>query len=220
MTNQMRRFAFSFFLTFLTLATVHTQHALALPKHHQVTIVAIEKCLGLAKKAIEFGPKKHPLVSCNIPFSFNEAELDAALQQSISKSKENSEEKTRSHKAVKTIINVKSANCMAKVRVKSTLLKKAIDMKEGNLTLPKQPVTCTLKTNSNKAKKATFSFQPKGLFQQNCLKEFSPQMGNFKLDCTFCRLNIVATTMTYWVNHIGSRMTSAINKSLGKKCTS
>lgn len=218
--NSVRRFIFGFFLLFLSLSLTFTKTADALPKHHQVTVVAIEKCLGLAKKAIEFGPKKHPLVSCNIPFSFNEAELDAALQQSTSKSKEGNAEKTRSHKAVKTIINVKSAKCLAKVRVKSALLKKAIDMKEGNLTLPKQPVTCALQTNSNKAKKATFSFQPKGLFQQSCLKEFSPQMGNFKLDCTFCRLNIVATTMTYWVNHIGSRMAPGINKALGKKCSS
>ncbi|GJM00845.1 MAG: hypothetical protein DHS20C07_25240 [Methyloligella sp.] len=215
----MIKLKFSFFLLFFTLSPAFTHNAHALPEHHKVTITAVEKCLGLAKKAIEFGHKKHPLVSCNIPFSFNEAELDAALQQSTSKSKDTTSEKTKSHKAVKTIINVKSAKCMAKIRVKSELLQKAIDMKEGKITLPRQPVTCALKTNSNKAKQAKFSFQPKGLFQNSCLKEFSPQMGNFKLDCTFCRLNIVATTMTYWVNHIGSRMAPGINKALGKKCS-
>ncbi len=214
----MRKYNISFFLLFFSLSLALTQNAYALPKHHKVTITAVEKCLGLAKKAIEFGPKKHPLVSCNIPFSFNEKELDAVLRQSTSKSKDNSAEKTKSHKAVKTIINVKSAKCIAKIRVKSALLQKAIDMKEGDLVLPKQPVKCDLKTNSGKAKQAKFSFQPKGLFQNSCLKEFSPQMGNFKLDCTFCRLNILATTMTYWVNHIGSRFSPGINKALGKKC--
>lgn len=217
--NSVRKYNISFFLLFFSLSLALTQNVYALPEHHKVTITAVEKCLGLAKKAIEFGPKKHPLVSCNIPFSFNEKELDAVLRQSTSKSTDKSAEKTRSHKAVKTIINVKSAKCLAKIRVKSALLQKAIDMKEGDLVLPKQPVTCDLKTNSNKAKQAKFSFQPKGLFQGSCLKEFSPQMGNFKLDCTFCRLNILATTMTYWVNHIGSRFSPGINKALGKKCS-
>ncbi len=216
--TKMIKLKFSFFLLFFSLSVSFIQNAHALPEHHKITITAVEKCLGLAKKAIEFGHKKHPLVSCNIPFSFNEAELDAALQQSTSKSKDVNTDKTRSHKAVKTIINVKSAKCMAKIRVKSELLQKAIDMKEGKLILPRQPVTCALKTNSGIAKQAKFSFQPKGIFENSCLKEFSPQMGNFKLDCTFCRLNILATTMTFWINHIGSRFSPGINKALGKKC--
>lgn len=215
----MKKFYFIFFLVFFSVSNLTSLKAQAIPDHHKVTITAIQKCLGLAKKAIEYGTAKHPLISCNIPFSFNEAELDAALNQSKSKNK-TTPEKTSSNKTVKTIINVKSAKCLAKIRLKSSLLKKAIDMKDGKLSLPVQPVTCNLQTNSNKAKKAKFSFRPTGIFQNSCIKEFSPKMGNFKLDCTFCRLNIVAKTMTFWVNHIGSQMAPGINKALGKKCSS
>ncbi len=216
-----------FFMFLLTFALFNSSTpSSAANNHHKVTIDAIQKCLGIAKMAIELGPSKKPMIACNIPFSFNEEELNAALNQSTSKKSvpENEDdknaEKTTTTKTVKTLINVKSADCLAKVRVKSQLLQQAIDMKEGALTLPKQPVSCKLKTNSNKAKSATFSFEPTGLFQQSCLKTFNPQMGNFKLDCTFCRLNILAKTMSYWVNYIGSRMTPGINKALGKTCTS
>lgn len=216
-----------FFMFFLSFAVLNSSTSTsAATNHHKVTIDAIQKCLGIAKKAIELGPPKKPMIACNIPFSFNEAELNAALNQSTSKKTvpENetgkNSEKTTTTKTVKTLINVKSAECLAKIRIKSKLLQQAIDMKEGAITLPKQPVSCKLKTNSNKAKSATFSFEPTGLFQQSCLKQFNPQMGNFKLDCTFCRLNILARTMSYWVNYIGSRMTPGINKALGKSCTS
>lgn len=217
------------FMSFLSLILINnsnqsTAATLQHNPHHKVTIDAIQKCLGIAKRAIEVGPAKQPLISCNIPFSFNEAELNAVLNQTTSNKSDakpdetTSSEKTTTTKTVKTLINVKSAKCLAKVRVESALLQQAIDMKEGTLTLPRQNVSCNLQTNSDKAKRATFSFEPAGIFQQSCLKNFSPQMGNFKLDCTFCRLNILAKTMSYWVNYIGSRMAPGINKALGKSC--
>lgn len=204
-----------------------------LPAHHKVSIDAIETCLGKAKRAIEETAKKIPLISCDIPFSFKEAELDMLLNQApasgdeppennpkATETKESKEGrlKSASKSTIKTLVNVKTAKCLAKVRLETATLQKAIDMKEGELTLPKQPITCDLQTRSNLAKQASFSFQPYGLFANGCIKKFSPQMGNFKLDCTFCRLKMVATTMSFWVNYIGSRMAPGINKTLGKSC--
>jgi len=206
-------------LAFLVFCLFSTPGKAQPPAHHQVTINAIEKCLGTTKKAIEKGQKKHPLISCNIPFSFKEAELDALLTQ---KGQEPDQPEKRRHKAskatVKTIINVRSAKCMAKVRVKTGLVQQAIDKKHGELILPPQWVTCNLTTKSKKAKQVRFAFTPTGTFENNCLTQFSPKMGKFNLDCTFCRLNLVAQTLRYWVNKIGSQMTPGINRSLGKQC--
>ena len=186
------------------------------PAHHQKTIAAIEKCLGTTKKAVERGAKKHPLITCNIPFSFKEAELDALLAQSGSADEGGNKQLKKT--SVKTLINVRSAACLAKVRVKTALVQAAIDKKNGALTIPPQWVTCDLETKAKTSKQVRFAFTPTGTFQQNCLRQFSPKMGKFDLDCTFCRLNIVAQTLRYWVNKIGSRMTPGINRSLGKQC--
>ena len=209
--------SFMFFFIVYPLITLKAQTS----AHHQKTITAIEKCLGTTKKAIESGAKKHPNITCNIPFSFKEAELDAILSQSGST--EGGEEKRldkASKASVKTLINVRSAKCLAKVRVKTALVQEAIDKKHGTLTVPPQWVTCDLQTKANKAKQIRFAFTPTGTFANNCLKQFSPNMGKFDLDCTFCRLNFVAQTLRYWVNKLGARMTPGINKSLGKACPS
>jgi len=192
------------------------------PAHHQATIDAIEKCLGKTKTAIEQGTKKSPTISCDIPFSFKEAELDAILTRSSETSTPQATKDERVGKAskstVKTLINVRAANCQAKVRVKTALVRKAIDIKNGTLIIPPQWVNCTLTTKAKKSKQVKFSFTPTGTFENNCMKQFSPKMGEFNLDCTFCRLNLVAQTMRYWVNKLGARMAPGINRSLGKQC--
>lgn len=210
----------TFLLFFCALPTMplHAQT----PAHHQLTIDAIEKCMGKTKTAIEQGTQKKPTISCNIPFSFKEAELDGILTKSgetdhPQATKEKNVDKA-SKSTVKTLINVRSAKCQAKVRIKTALVQKAIDIKEGTLIIPPQWVTCTLTTKAKKTKQVKFSFTPTGIFEQNCLRQFSPKMGEFNLDCTFCRLNLVAQTMRYWVNKLGARMAPGINKSLGKQC--
>lgn len=233
----MQNYKFVALLFCLIFSSYNTSTKAEVPAHHKVSIEAIEKCLGKAKRAIEETAKKIPLISCDIPFSFKEAELDMLLNQSAEPetnlpaqtpqtetNKQTPEDpkdgrlKSASKSTIKTLVNVKAAKCVAKVRIETATLQKAIDMKEGELTLPKQPITCDLQTRSNLAKQASFSFQPYGLFTNGCLKKFSPQMGGFKLDCTFCRLKMVATTMSFWVNYIGSRMAPGINKTLGKTC--
>lgn len=210
--------------------------ASAMPPHHKKTVDAIEKCLGTTKAAIEQGSKKRPVIICDIPFSFKEQEIDAVINASGSaaktetKNEEDTTPKTAEDRAneerlksaskatVKSIINVKHASCLAKVKVNTALIEKAIAMKEGEITLPAQPVNCELTTRANKAEKVAFTFRPTGKFEGNCLKEFSPQMGNFTIACTFCRLNFVAKTLSYWVNRLGSRFGPGINRAIGKQC--
>jgi hypothetical protein len=202
--------------------------ASAMPPHHKRTIDAIEKCLGTTKAAIEAGSKKSPSIRCSIPFSFQEQELDAVITASGSAEKpleETPEERANrkrlnsaSKTTVKTLINVREAKCQASVNVKTSLIEKAIAMKSGSLTFPAQPVKCDLTTKGNKTQKVSFTFKPTGTFEGNCLKEFSPEMGNFNIECTFCRLNFVAKTMSYWVNRLGARFRPGINRAIGKPC--
>lgn len=198
----------------------HVSHAEP-PAHHKITITAIQKCLRTIKIAVEKGASKKPSIACNIPFSFKEVELDAILSQSGSNQQSLEQEKQTdktSHSTVKTLINVRSAKCKATVRVKTALVKKAINMKNGKLIIPPQWVSCNLTTKSRKTKQVRFAFTPTGTFKQNCLNQFSPKMGKFDLDCTFCRLNFVAHTLRYWVNQMGTQMKPGINKALGKTC--
>lgn len=190
------------------------------PAHVKRTITAIEKCMGATKNAIEKGATKQPKINCDIPFQLKEQEMDLLLSLTGSEQDTNPEPLGNNRKAaaVKTIINVRSASCIARIRVKTSLIQKAIDMKEGTLAIPAQWVSCDLTTKAKQNKKVRFAFTPTGKFQQNCLKNFSPKMGQFDLDCTFCRLNIVAQTLRFWVNQIGSRMAPGINKALGKSC--
>ena len=215
----MQKLTFSL-LTYFCLLPVISLSAQT-PAHHQKTIDAIERCLGTTKQAIERGAKKQPHISCNIPFAFKESELDAILSQSGST--DDGEEKRldkASKTSVKTLINVRSATCLAKVRVKTALVQTAINKQNGDLTFPPQWVTCDLQTKAKKSKQVRFAFTPTGTFENNCLRQFSPKMGKFDLECTFCRLNFVAQTLRYWVNKLGARMTPGINKSLGKNCPS
>lgn len=196
------------------------------PPHHKRTIAAIDKCMSRTKQAIEQGAAKRPNIACNIPFAFKEAELDKLLTQSGSRSPSDTAEDIANEKrlnaasktTVKSLINVRSAKCLAKIRVKTRLVEKAIAMKNGEMTLPAQPVTCDLKTKANKVEKVRFTFKPTGTFEGNCLREFSPAMGNFNIDCTFCRLNFVAKTLAFWVNRLGSQFRVGINRAIGKTC--
>ncbi len=195
----------------------------ATPAHHKQTLDAIEKCLGNTKAAIETGAAKQPDIKCDIPFELKEQEIDTLLSMTGSNEESQTEPLQKPGKkaaAVKTIINVRSARCIARVRVKTSLIQKAIEIEAGRLALPPQWVTCDLTTKAKKSKQVRFAFTPTGKFENKCLKGFSPKMGNFKLDCTFCRLNIVAQTLRFWVNQIGGRMAPGINRALGKSCTS
>ena len=213
------------FLSFSLLLS-STLQAAQYPKHHKRTIDAIEKCMSRTKLAIEKGAAKKPSIACDIPFSFKESELDTILEQSGSRDPADSAEDIANQKrldaasktTVKSLINVRSAKCLAKIRVKTALIEKAIAMKDGELTLPAQGVDCDLRTKAKKTEKVHFSFKPTGTFTGNCLREFSPQMGDFNIDCTFCRLNFVAKTLSYWVNRLGSQFRVGINKAIGKAC--
>lgn len=220
--------AISFFLYFSALLLLTATSAEALPAHHKQTVDAIEKCMSKTKTAIELGSGKKPVIACAIPFSFKEEEIDTLISASGSAEKspaETPEERANqkrlekaSKSTVKSIINVKSAKCLASVKVSTALIEKAIAMKEGEVTLPAQPVKCDLLTRASKTEKVNFSFRPTGRFEGNCLREFSPKMGNFNIECTFCRLNFVAQTLRYWVNRIGSQFRPGINRAIGKPC--
>ena len=206
----------------IAIAFAPTLHAEP-PAHHKHSIEAVEKCLGATKTAIENGSQKQPQISCDIPFDLKEDEIDSLIAMIGSDDDEPAttlETPGKKAAAVKTIINVRAAKCMAKVRVKTSLVEQAIKMENGVLALPDQWVSCDLTTKSKQLKQVRFAFTPTGKFHKSCLKAFSPKMGQFKLDCTFCRLNLAAQTLRFWVNQIGARMAGGINKALGKKCKS
>lgn len=197
----------------------------ALPPHHRQSIEAIKKCLGKTKAAIEKGAASKTIISCDIPFTLKETELDELLTATGARADENqpADEAVKGNKkasTVKTLINVRSASCTARVRVKTELVQKAIDMKDGVMTIPAQPVTCDVITRARAKKQVRFSFTPVGKFTNGCLTSFSPKMGEFKLDCTFCRLNIVAQSLRFWINQAGTYLKPGINRALGKKCKS
>jgi len=205
-------------ITLLILVSESNEPFAANKNPHQVTIDAVEICLGRAKSAIEKGAKSVPLISCNIPFSFSETEFDTIISNFGGKHQNQKPDSSQKSSAAKTVINIRSLSCMARVRVKNQNLKKALDLNEGDLSLTPQWVNCDLRTKAQGTKKVKFSFKPRGKFANECIKEFTPGMGEFNLDCTVCRLNFVAKTLSYWVNKIGSRMTPGINKALGKRC--
>lgn len=185
---------------------------------HRKTIDAIEICMGRAKQAIEKGTKAIPLISCNIPFSLNETELDSLIKNAVTNPSLDKKANQENLNSAKSYLNIRSLNCLAKVRVKNSSLRKAIDIKQGQMNLSPQWVTCNLKTNNKSQKNVRFSFRPIGKFADQCLKSFSPRMGEFNIDCTVCRLNMLAQSLSFWVNKIGSQMTPGINRALGKAC--
>jgi hypothetical protein len=218
-------FVILFLLLPLSINPITISNANARTNKQHSSVVAALACIDQMAPIIKNRQKDGKDVSCDIPVSLSEKDLDelfkAAARSASTNEKLRGAAEKYSASLAKTLTNFRAANCLIKLRIKRSQIIEALSQAKTVVQLADQLADCDITTKKHKIQKLKFAFSPRIHMENGCISKFALNMGKVDANCRVCyfnRLYLSTKLVALWANHTADNIRPPLNRILGESC--